>query len=135
MYDYLQTEFNNGQIQKGFVSLKKIVESKSKKALISKLADEATANITAPKFSTVLNNLEKLTKEKVPEEIRKGLLDIVEKRNQIVHEHDKGKLKKVFIETAINDCEKFIALLVPLAKKNNIFVNLITEDERTSSGD
>lgn len=123
MYDYLQAEFNNGQTQKGFVSLKKIVETKSKKALISNLAEEATSNITSSKFSSILSNLEKLTKEKMPEEIRRGLLDIIEKRNQIVHEHSAVKLEKVFIEKAINDCEKFIAFLVSVAKKNGIFVN------------
>lgn len=129
MYDYLQAGFNDGQTQKGFVSLKKIVEAKSKKALISKLADEATSNITSYRFSSILGNLEKLTKEKVPEDLRKGLLDIVEKRNQIVHEHSEEKLKKAFIEKAVNDCEKFVAFLVPIAKKNGIFVNLIEDGQ------
>lgn len=128
MYDYLQAEFSNGQTQKGFVSLKKIVATKSKKGLINNLADEATSNITSSnKFSSILNNLEKLTKENIPEEIRKGLLVIAEKRNQIVHEHDDEKLKKAFIEKAINDCDKFITFLVPVAKKNGISVNLVDD--------
>jgi hypothetical protein len=127
MYDYIQAEFSIGQSQKGFVSLKKIIETKSKQELISKLADEATSNVMAYKFSSILGILEKLTKEKIHEEIRDGLLKIVEKRNQIVHEHNQEKLEKSFIEKAISDYDKFIVFLIKVAKKNNIDVNLSDE--------
>lgn len=123
MYDFLQVEFAVGQVQKGFVSLRKITANKSKRALIDELAADATAKVMSRKFSKQLETIEKLTNSKVPAEIKNGLQDIVEQRNRIVHEYDDSEITAGDIETGIENVIALVEFLTVLAEKNNIELN------------
>ena len=84
MYNFIQSGSNQNII--GKVDLKKILISSSMENLLFQLASDASNNATSGEYKSVLKRLVDITKGAVSLEEANKTIQIIEIRNQIVHE-------------------------------------------------
>ncbi|MGB9181476.1 MAG: HEPN domain-containing protein [Pyrinomonadaceae bacterium] len=118
MYESLYTQ--DKQEQRGAVSLKEIVKVGSLAELIKNLAEQATVNVLKGRVAAQLNNLAKITRKEVPDDLRSSLISLVERRNRIVHEASDEKGTEEDVERALDSCLKLISFLAKVSADSSI---------------
>lgn len=100
-------ETNRNKDGKGRIALGEILKFRTRDAIIKNLARQAASTFMKLKWPTLLNDLEGVTKERIPEKER--LLRMVLDRNQIVHENKKPKVTVQKIYRNFVAMEEFVA--------------------------
>jgi hypothetical protein len=118
MYEYLYAQ--DKEEHRGFVSLKEIVQVKELNDLLKNLSEQATANALKGRFGAQINNLEKITKEKIPADLKLRLTSLVERRNRIVHEASSEEVKEEDVKGVLDTCLELISSLALASSKNSI---------------
>jgi len=118
MYEFLYTQ--DKQEQRGAVSLKEIVKVDSITKLIGNLAEQATANVLKGRLAAQLNNLAKITRKEVPDNLKNSLISLVERRNRIVHEASDEKVTKEDVESALDICIELISFFAKVSADSSI---------------
>lgn len=117
MYQYI------GDNEAGTVSLKTILNEESKETLILNLANMGASSLLKGKFSSNIKNLEEITKSSVPENLKKRLIEIVQHRNEFVHESRAKTLTNIDVKKTFDDVYEFLKWMGTAALKQNVPVN------------
>jgi uncharacterized protein YutE (UPF0331/DUF86 family) len=123
MYDFLYA----WQDKKGSVSLKDITKVNSLIDLLNNLSEQAASNALKGRFETGLDNLTKITKKKIPHDLRSELIRIVNRRNSIVHQDIKEEVNRSEVRGILESCLSLMQFLTEVAGNNNI---LLDEDAK-----
>jgi hypothetical protein len=119
MYEYLYA--HKKEEHKGVVSLKEIVKAKELDELLKSLSDKATANaLKGRPFATRISNLEKITKKKVPGDLKSQLTALVERRNGIVHEAPQEEVTEEEVRGVLDTCLELIRFLALASNESSI---------------
>lgn len=118
MYEYLHAQDKDER--RGFVSLKEIVQVDSLDELLKNLSEQATANVLNGRFSTQLNNLEKITAVKIPSDLRQQLTTLIETRNRIVHETSPEEVSEAEVRRVLDTCHGLIGFLALASGRESI---------------
>lgn len=121
MYEYLYPEGRENE--KGVVSLKEVTKAASKDDLINQLSEQATANAVKGKIHASMNNLSKIAAEKIPEPLKKKLVEIVLCRNRVVHEASQEVIKSKDVIDALETCHEFLGYLVSASSADKIKID------------
>ncbi|HEX8187836.1 MAG TPA: hypothetical protein VF586_05770 [Pyrinomonadaceae bacterium] len=124
MYEYLYPEGREND--KGVVSLKEVIKSASKDALINQLSEQAMANAVKGRINASMNNLSKIAAEKIPDQLKKKLIEIVVCRNRVVHEASQEVIRSEDVIDALDTCHEFIEYLVSVSSTNKIEIDNYT---------
>lgn len=117
MYQYI------GDNETGTVSLKLILNEDSKETLMLSLANMGASTLLKGKFSSNIKNLEEITKSSVPEDLKKRLIEIVQHRNEFVHESKAKTLTNIDVKKNFDDVYDFLKWMGTAALKQNVPVN------------
>ena len=117
MYQYI------GDNEAGTVPLKLILNEESKETLILNLANMGASTLLKGKFSSNIKNLEEITKSSVPENLKKRLIEIVQHRNEFVHESKAKTLTDIDVKKIFDDVYDFLKWMGTVALKQNVPVN------------
>lgn len=120
MYSYLNNDENSAQ---GKVDLKEVLEADNKNTLIKSLSLRAANIATRGKFKTSINNIEKISKQKLDSELSSKLNSLVELRNQIVHELADVNIRNKEVVDGFDCLSDLITNLGVIAEKNGVRVN------------
>ena len=118
MYKYLNAQ--DMAERRGFVSLKEIVQVGSLDELLKNLSEKATANALKGRFSAQLNNLEKLTDESIPGDLKRQLTTVIEMRNRIVHETSAEVVSEVQVKGVLDTCHQLVSFLAFASSRKSI---------------
>lgn len=118
MYEYLYTQ--DHAEHRGFVSLKEIVQVNGLDDLLKNLSEQATANALKGRFGAQVNNLEKISKESITEDLKQKLTSLVERRNRIVHEASPEEVKDDDVKGVLDTCLELISFLALASNKHSI---------------
>lgn len=106
---------------KGFVKVSDIIGHDTIEELISDLASKAAHNAASGKSKNkVFSRLESLTKYKFDSNVKRKVVALYEKRNEIVHENKKLELGHEYIEEIYDDCVALIAELGKVCRERGI---------------
>lgn len=119
MYDYLDAS----ETQRGKVDLKDILEVADKEHLIYLLAMRASNNATQGKIKVVMKRIAKLTGEKISNNRVSNLVELVDKRNRIVHELSDTFVDPNEVSSAFEDLKLMLSELRFMAKKMDVPVD------------
>ncbi len=120
IYDYLKDDEKGVN---GKVDLKEILEADTKDSLITSLSAKAANIATRGKFKTALNNLEKISKQKLDSKLSKKLISLVEHRNRIVHELADVDMTNQEVLEGFDCLTDLISNLGTIAESNGVHVN------------
>lgn len=127
MYNYLGDSNDN----KGLVSLRLITKVDSLPELIYALSEQATSTALKGRFKAQLNNLARIIPEKeIPQKLQAQLIDLVEKRNRIVHEASQEQISDDNVREVLDVCFELLTSLVDIAVKCDISLDVSNDDEK-----
>jgi len=119
-YDYLNDDEKG---LKGKIDLREILEADTKDSLINSLSFRAASIATRGKFKTALNNVEKISKQKLDTELSSKLSSLVERRNRIVHELADVDVTNQEVLDGFDCLSDLISNLGVMAQDNGVHVN------------
>jgi hypothetical protein len=126
MHHYL----DDGNGYKGLVSLKLVTKAASLPGLISDLSEQAASNALKGRFKAQLNNLARIIPEQeISQRLQGQLIDIVEKRNRIVHEASQEQISEDNVREVLDTCFELLTSLADIAVKCNISLDISKDDE------
>jgi hypothetical protein len=126
MHNYL----DDGNGYKGLVSLKLITKVTSLPELIFDLSEQAASNALKGRFKAQLNNLAKIIPEQeISQRLHGQLIDIVEKRNRIVHEASQEQISDDNVREVLDTCFELLTSLADIAVKCDISLDISKDDE------
>ena len=106
---------------KGFVRVDEIIKHHSIEALISELASKAAHNAASGKSKKkVFSRLEALAKYEIDSDVKKKIIALYEKRNEIVHENRQSELGQEYIEEIYDDCVALIGELGKICRERDV---------------
>jgi RiboL-PSP-HEPN len=118
MYEYLYAQ-DKDELG-GFVSLKEVVQVDSLNDLLKNLSEQATANALKGRFTAQVNNLERITSEKIPDDLKRKLTRLIEMRNRIVHETSPEEISEAQVKGVLDSCHELINFLAWESNKESI---------------
>jgi hypothetical protein len=126
MHNYLDEE----NVKKGFVSLKLITKASSLSDLLSDLSEQAASNALKGRFKNQLNVLLNIIPEQeVSQHLQSRLIDIVEKRNRIVHEASQEQITEDNVRETLDTCLALLASLADVAVNCNISIDIPNDED------
>lgn len=106
---------------KGFVKVSDIIRHGTIKEMIFDLAVKSAHNAVSGKSKKkVFDRLEYLVKYEIDSEVKKKIIELYEKRNEIVHENKKLELGQEYIEEIYENCIGLIIALGNICKERSI---------------
>ena len=118
MYGYLYAQ--DKEKLGGFVPLKEVVQFDSLNDLLKNLSEQATANALKGRFTAQVNNLERITGEKIPSDLKRKLTRLIEVRNRIVHETSPEEISEAQVKAVLDSCHELINFLALASSKESI---------------
>lgn len=126
MHNYL----DDGNGYKGLVSLKLITKADSLPELILELSEQAASNVLKGRFKAQLNSLARVVpEEEISQQLQGQLIDIVEKRNRIVHEASKEQILDDDVRKFLDIDFELLNSLANIAIKCNIALDIPSDVE------
>ena len=117
IYEYI----SDSKKKKGYIRLNLIFESKSKDEIIDYLIIQAKKNVVNGSLEKINQRIFKLTKYKIEKQLIKEIqLNILDKRNSIVHEANSPMIEKEEIKLYFELVEKYLLELGRACKKSGI---------------
>lgn len=105
----------------GSVSFRLILQAKSKSDLIAGLAREASTRVAGKLKEKRFSRLERVGKHKLPDDLKDQLIEIIDLRNRIIHEHsDEDVITQKVVNTYEAILKRLSTELETIANKNSI---------------
>ena len=125
MHNYL----DEGDGNKGLVSLKLITKAPTLLDLLYELSEQASSNALKGRFKTQLNNLNRvITGYEIPKELQTDLVEIIERRNRIVHEASQEEIGEDYIRAAFDTCMNLVKSLADFALTSDMSLDVPEND-------
>ena len=116
---------DEGNGNKGLVSLKLITRAPSLSELLSDLSEQAASNALKGRFKSQLNILSRIIPEQeISQLLQTQLIDIVEKRNRIVHEASQEQISEDNVRETLDTCLELLTSLANIAIKCDITIDV-----------
>jgi len=117
IYEYV----SDSKDKKGFIRLNLIFESESKEEIIDNLIIQAKKNVVNGSLERINQRIFKLTKYKIDKQLIQDIqLNILDKRNNIVHEASSPMIEKEEITLYFGLVEKYLFELGRACKKSGV---------------
>lgn len=129
MYQYL----SHLAEQKGKVDLKDVLAAESKELLLESLALRSARLAGQGKFRSVVGNIRKIARQEVGQDLIRRLENLIERRNQLVHEDHPTEVSANEAEEALMAVMDFSEKLGGIAKEAGIPVQTIPGDDELGS--
>jgi len=118
MYDFISSSSQNEL--KGHVELKLVLNSASIDELKMKLSKRATANANKGDILRIIKKIETLCKCSFDEKLKSNLKNLVEHRNQVIHERKLFDVNEIIVDRTSDNITSLLSSLGKILFKNNI---------------
>lgn len=131
MYEYM----SQWAEQRGKVDLKDVLEAESKERLVESLALKSARLAGQGRFRTVVNNIRKITRREVDQDLIGRLENLAERRNQLVHEDHPTEVSANEADEALMAVMDFASELGRIAKEVDIPVRTVSVEDEWGASD
>jgi len=116
--------------RKGSVSLKLFTKVPTLLDLLYELSEQASSSALKGRFKAQLYNLNRVTSGyEIPRGLQDDLVEIIERRNRIVHEASQEEISEDHIRATFDTCLNLVKSLAEFALVSDITLDVLESDE------